>query len=133
MSDVIQTIKEAVQATEPQNVQDLLWGLTTDTWWKVYSTVCAIGAVLLFRQILYSVERNALTYARMLWLGGFIIGAGVPFNSGCQPLSAMLFAASGTLMTVLLSTRWCQRPGTPWDKTLAIVREMFRQPNPNGR
>ena len=106
-----------------ENAQELMWSVVGDWWWTGYAVVCAIGGILLFVQILHSVERNALTIARLLWLGGFIVGAFVRFNSGCQPLSAALFATSGVAMTILLATRWCWRRGSRRDKIRAILRE----------
>lgn len=115
------------------NAQEAIWHFVGPTFWIGYSIVCAIGAILLFRQVLRSVERNALTVARMVWLGGFIVGAFIPFNSGCQPLSAALFATSGAMMTVLLTVRWCDRPGTPAQKLKAIFAELLFSPRRNTR
>jgi len=106
-----------------QNAQQLLWMAVGDWWWTGYGWVCAVGAVLLFRQLLGSAHRDALTYARLVWLLGYVAGAFVKVNSACQPLSAALFATSGVMMTVLLHVRWCERPGTPADRIKAIIRE----------
>ncbi len=63
-------------------------------------------------------------------LGGFILGAFVRFNSACQPLSGALLATGGAFSAILLTTQWCNRPGTAVDKLKAIVREALwgRQP-----
>lgn len=106
-----------------QNAQQIMWGIVGPTFWTGYAIFCTLGGLLLFGQILRSVERNALTVARCVWLGGFILGAFVRVNSACQPLSAALFATGGTMMTVLLVTQWCHRPGSAKTKVLAIIRE----------
>lgn len=106
-----------------QNAQQILWMAVGPVWWWGYTLVCIVGGTILFRQLLHSAHRDALTYARLVWLLGYVSGAFVNVNSACQPLSAALFATSGVMMSILLHVRWCERPGTSSDKVKAIIRE----------
>lgn len=123
MSDTLEAIRAVVQTAQPQNSQTLMWEVVTPWFWRGYSLICSIGGFVLFAHLLKSTERNALTVARLLWLGGFMLGAMVRLNSACQPWSAALFATSGTMMSVLVHTSWCARGGTTADKLRAILAE----------
>lgn len=107
------------------NSQDMLWSIVDPTWWAGYAIVCAMGALLWFRFILSTHDRDALTVARLIMLGGFIMGAFVMVNSACQPLSAALLATGGAMSAVLISTGWCTRRGRARDKLKAMIREAF--------
>lgn len=105
------------------NSQDILWNMVGPTWWSGYAVVCGLAAVLWFRFIARSHSRDALTVARLIMLGGFILGAFVRVNSACEPLSAALLATGGAFSALLLTTQWCARPGTSMDKIKALTRE----------
>lgn len=109
--------------TEFVNSQDLLWAAVGDWWWRGYAAVCAIGGLLWFRFVLSTHHRDALTVARLLMLGGFILGSFVRLNSACQPLSGALLATGGAFSAVLISVNWCGRRGTARDRIKAIIRE----------
>lgn len=113
------------------NTQQLVWDMVGPTFWLGYSIVCGIAAVLWFRFILRTRQRDALTTARLIMLGGFILGAFVRLNSACEPLSAALLATGGAFSALLISTNWCGRRGSAWDKVLQMVREFGygRQPD----
>jgi hypothetical protein len=106
-----------------ENSQDVLWGMAGPRWWTGYAVVCGLAAVLWFRFIMVSHDRDALTVARLIMLGGFILGAFVRVNSACQFLSSALLATGGAMSAVLISVNWCGRRGRFWDKVLAILRE----------
>ncbi len=122
MSDVLEAVRSVVQTPYPQNSQTLMWEMVTPWFWRGYATICALGGFILFANLLRSVERNALTVARLIWLGGFMLGAMVRLNA-CEPWSAALFATSGAMMSVLVHTGWCSRSGTTGDKLRAILAE----------
>lgn len=105
------------------NSQELLWALVGPWFWTGYSVVCTLAAVLWFKMLLDSHERDAAFLGRILMLGGFILGAFVRINSGCQPLSGALLATGGAFWALLATTRWRTRPGGPWTKALAVARE----------
>lgn len=123
MSDTLEVIRSVVQTAQPQNSQTLMWDMVTPWFWRGYALVCMIGGFTLFACLLRSVERNALTVARLIWLGGFMLGAMVRLNSACEPWSAALFATSGSLMALLVQTNWCARRGSAPDKARAILAE----------
>ena len=105
------------------NLQTLAWEMVGPWFWNGYSIFCAIGSLALLAHLLRETHRNALTYARMIWLGGFILGVFVRFNSACQPLSAAFLVTSGTMMSVLVATDWCRREGSFRQKMLAVIRD----------
>lgn len=105
------------------NSQDLLWSIVGTWWWRGYALVCIGGGILWFRHIATTHARDALTVARLIMLGGFILGAFVRINSACEPLSGALLATGGAFSAVLISTNWCSRRGTAMDKIKALIRE----------
>lgn len=115
-------------SSEFVNSQDLLWSMVGTFWWRGYAVICACGGLLWFRFIAQSHARDALTIARLLMLGGFILGSFVRINSGCQPFSAAFLASGAAFSAVLISTNWCGRPGRPRDKIKAIIRDAIWRP-----
>jgi hypothetical protein len=109
--------------SEYVNSQDLLWAIAGTWFWRGYALVCAAGGLLWFRFILTTRARDALTVARLIMLGGFILGAFVRVNSACEPLSGALLATGAAFSAVLISCNWCGRHGSAWDKIMQMVRE----------
>lgn len=107
------------------NLQDVLWAASTPLFWKGMSLVATLNVGLLFYALLMNHERNALTYARLMWLGGAILAIFIPWNSGMMIWSLAALITSGAWMSLLINTGWCQRHGRIWDKAMAIVRELI--------
>lgn len=106
------------------NSQDLLWSLIVGPWfWRGYAVVCAFAALMWFKMLLDTPERDAAFLGRILMLGGFILGAFVRINSACEPLSAALLVIGGTFWGFLAVTGWRHRPGNAWHKTVGIIRD----------
>ncbi len=132
MSDVLETIRAVVQAPQPQNLQDVMWGMVGPTFWRGYAIISAIGGLLLAHNILQTVRHreqiDALTVSRMIWLGGLILGSFVRLNSACEPLSAAFLVTAGAFTGLLIATDWCSRSGTFWQKVLAVIRDAIYPP-----
>lgn len=117
------------QTVHPQSLQDIGWEwVNMSGFWTGYAVICGVGALFLFTHLLHQFDRNLLTVARMFWLSGLIVGAFVPFNSACQPLSAALMSTAGSMIAVLMTTNWCYRIGTPGQKIRAILGEWKKAP-----
>ena len=118
------------------NLQTILWAASGPLFWAGMSLIAGINVAFLFAILLSHHERNALTYARLMWLGGCILAVFIPMNSGMQIWSLAVIVTSGAWMSALLVTNWCCRPGTPWNKVLAIAREIIwgarQRPHKNG-
>lgn len=117
------------------NLQTILWAASGPFFWAGMSLVAGINVAFLFVILLGSHERNALTYARLLWLGGCILAVFIPMNSGMQIWSLAVIITAGAWMSALLVTGWCHRPGNAWTKALAILREALglnHKPHKNG-
>lgn len=120
--------------SDPNNLQNLLWAASTPLFWKGMALVATLNASLLFYALLVNHERNALTYARLMWLGGAILAIFIPWNSGMMIWSLAMLITSGAWMSLLINSGWCKRPGKPWDKVRAIFREVVwrKRPHRNG-
>lgn len=116
---------------DPNNLQHVLWSASTPLFWKGMSLVATLNAALLFYALLVNHERNALTYARLMWLGGAILAIFIPWNSGMMIWSLAAIITAGAWMSILVNTNWCARRGTFPDKVLSIVRETIWHKKPN--
>ncbi len=118
--------------TETTNLQQLLWSVAGPVFWHGLSMVATLNAIFLFHTLHKSTERNALTFGRLLWLGGCVMAMFIPWNSAFQIWSLAAIVTAGAYMSILIETRWCARPGTPLDKAKAIVGEIMGwQKRPN--
>lgn len=116
---------------DPNNLQHVLWSASTPMFWRGMSLVATLNVVLLFYALLVNHERNALTYARLMWLGGAILAIFIPWNSGMMIWSLAAIITAGAWMSILVNTNWCARRGTFPDKVLSIVRETIWHKKPN--
>lgn len=116
---------------DPNNLQNVLWSASTPLFWKGMSLVATVNAGLLFYALLMNHERNALTYARLMWLGGAILAIFIPWNSGMMIWSLAAIITSGAWMSVLVNVGWCARRGRFRDKVLAIFRETVWHKKPH--
>ena len=107
------------------NLQDILWSAAGPTFWHGLSIVATANAIFLFHTLHKSAQRNALTIARLMWLGGCILAIFIPWNSAFQIWSLAAIITAGAFMSLLIETRWCQRPGNALDKVRAIVGEVM--------
>ena len=124
---------EALQATPGYNLQDALWSIATPPFWLATSVVSLLGALALFVSLMREVDRrrsaglhgiDSLMVGRMGWMAALVLGAGVRFNSGMLIASFALFVLSGTFMSLLIATRWCERRGSFFYKCGQIVGEV---------
>ncbi len=111
--------------TENPNLQDLLWSAAGPTFWHGLSMVATLNAIFLFHTLHKSTERNALTFGRLLWLGGCIMAMFIPWNSAFQIWSLAAIITAGAYMSILIESRWCHRHGTPLEKVRAIIGEVM--------
>lgn len=114
------------------NLQTVLWMASGPLFWTGMSCVATLNAALLFYALLIQHERSALTYARLLWLGGCIMAVFIPWNSGMMIWSLAVLITAGTWMSILINTQWCKRRGTFFDKVLAILRDAIWHKRPGG-
>lgn len=113
------------------NLQDILWLAAVPEFWWGMSIVATFSAGLLFYALLVNHERTALTYARLLWLGGVILAIFIPWNSGMMIWSLATIITAGAWMSVLINTNWCSRHGRAWHKVLEIIREVIWHKKPH--
>lgn len=105
------------------NSQELLWSIVGNTFWTGYAIISGMAAVLWFRFIALSPGRDALTIARLLIMGGCVLGIFIRFNSAFEALSPALMTTGVAFTGVLANSRWCERRGTFGQKVKAIIRD----------
>lgn len=105
------------------NLQDVIWQLADPWGWRLYAVLSGLMALVLFRHLLRTHERNALTLGRLAWMGAGILGMFVRLNSAIEFVSPMMFVAGGLWMAVLIEVNWCGRRGTVRQKVWAIIGE----------
>lgn len=138
MSDILEAVKEAVQAPYHQDLQEAMWSAVGPWFWRGMSVVASLGTLILFKNLLHDMRRrhelglarwDAIVIGRLMWLGAFILAAFTPVNSAYQPWSLAVFVTAGLYMAFLLDSGFCRREGTFWQKIRAIAkdyREAFR-------
>lgn len=117
--------------SEP-TLQDVLWSASSPLFWGGMSIVATFSAGLLFYALLRNHERSALTYARLMWLGGVILAIFIPWNSGMMIWSLAVIITAGCWMSILNNTQWCLRRGRFTEKVRAIAGEIIWNKRPNG-
>lgn len=133
VAEALRTVASIVQVDQPQNLQTVVWEMVGPTYWRGYAFVSAFGALFLAHNILQTVRHHervdALTFSRMIWLGGLILGAFVRFNSACEPLSGAFLVTAAAFTAILISSRWCERTGRFWPKVLGVIRDAIYRPH----
>ena len=117
------------------NAQEILWAGVGSFFWRGMAIVATLNAILLFHALLTTAERNALTYGRLLWLGGCICAMFIPWNSGFQPWALAMIITAGAYMSILINIGWCHRRGTFWQKAREVLQELVwkkAQKHPQG-
>lgn len=107
------------------NAQDAVWfvpNLFGSWWWVICAVPAAIAAALLFVTMVMNHPFDLLLVARIMVVGSLVSFACAPLNSGWVPWGILLASNGGLLTSILLATKWCERP----DKSVTIPVALWR-------
>lgn len=111
----------------PDTWQDALWFLPNylAPWWDMALALLALlTALVVLTKMILRHPVNLLFVSRAIWCSGFVAVGLIPLNSGWTKHAIAAFTVGGALTAIAITTDWCERPGTAWQK-ISYFRVLF--------